>query len=97
MGNSTSIIVYAKKGCSYCEEVKQYLTEKNEPFEVVDITGFDQYRDVLQLKYGVRHVPVIEIGSNNTYKAVTKVGIEHLVQVLSELKEERQQNGKIVR
>ena len=82
MTKKLNIVVYTKKGCSYCEEVKQFLRANNHPFQIIDITDFDQYRDVLEAKYGVRHVPVVEIGYDNTYKAVTEVGIEYLQEAL---------------
>ena len=87
MAEKTSIIVYSKKGCSYCDEVKTYLTQVNKQFVEIDITYFDQYREVLQAKYGIRHVPVVEIGSQNSYTAVTDVGINHLVKALKKLKQ----------
>lgn len=30
------------------------------------------------MKYGVRHVPVVEIGRGNQYQGITEIGIEHL-------------------
>ncbi len=48
------------------------------------MTHNDAFRDILDTKYGVRYVPVIEIGSseNGVYKAVTEIGLEHLKQRL---------------
>ena len=86
MTKKFNIVVYAKKGCSYCEEVKQFLRDSNYPFQIIDITDFDQYRDVLEAKYGVRHVPVVEFGYDNTYKAITEVGIEFLREGLKQEK-----------
>jgi glutaredoxin len=84
MTQQISIVVYAKQGCSYCADVKTYLTENNYEYKIVDITNFDQYRDVFELKYGIRHVPVVEIGTNNTYTAVTEVGVSYLQEALKE-------------
>ncbi|EFR83668.1 glutaredoxin family protein [Listeria monocytogenes FSL F2-208] len=46
-------------------------------------------REVLQAKYGIRHVPVVEIGDieKGIYQAVTEIGIEHLEKVLFEKEE----------
>lgn len=62
MTQSLTIIVWSKKGCSYCEEVKRYLEAKELEYKSVDVTDHDDRRDILEAKYGVRHVPVIEIG-----------------------------------
>lgn len=78
MAEDISVVVWSKEGCSYCSEVKDYLTEQNIPYKTVDVTNQDEFRDILDTKYGVRHVPVVEIGEGNIYKGVTKVGIEHL-------------------
>lgn len=46
------------------------------------MTNHDEYRDILVIKYGVRHVPVVEIGKDGAYEGVTEVGIEHLEKAL---------------
>ncbi|MDI2589479.1 glutaredoxin family protein [Psychrobacillus sp. NEAU-3TGS] len=78
MAQNLSVVVWSKEGCSYCNEVKKYLAEQNIPYKTVDVTNHDEFRDILETKYNVRHVPVVEIGEGNTYKAVTEVGLEHL-------------------
>lgn len=83
---NVSIIVWSKDGCSYCQEVKNYLTGEQLPFKVVDITNHEDYRDILEIKYGVRHVPVVEIGNGTTYEAVTKVGLEYVQQIVESQK-----------
>lgn|SRR5690606_37190557 len=82
LANNLSIVVWSKQGCSYCTEVKTYLHEKGLAFQTIDVTEKDDRRDILQAKYGVRHVPVVEIGQGNVYEAVTEVGIEHLEKAL---------------
>lgn len=84
MAQNLSIVVWAKDGCSYCKEVKDYLTEQQQDFQIVDVTNNDELRDILEKKYGVRHVPVVEIGIGNHYQAVTEIGIEHLQKALQE-------------
>ena len=82
MGKDVSVVVWAKEGCSYCGEVKQYLQDKGINYETIDVTHHDERRDILEIKYGVRHVPVVEIGQGEVYEGVTQVGIEHLDKVL---------------
>ncbi|MFJ7969857.1 glutaredoxin family protein [Psychrobacillus sp. NPDC096389] len=78
MSQNLSVVVWSKQGCSYCNEVKEYLTEQNIDYKTVDVTNHDEFRDILDTKYGIRHVPVVEIGEGNVYRAVTEVGLEHL-------------------
>ena len=78
MAQDISVVVWSKQGCSYCNDVKGYLSEQNIEYKTVDVTNHDEYRNILDTKYGVRHVPVVEIGKNNVYEGVTEVGIEHL-------------------
>lgn len=82
MANELSVVVWAKEGCSYCADVKQYLQNKGIEYKTIDVTNHDEYRDILEVKYGVRHVPVVEIGQGGVYEGVTKVGIEHLEEVI---------------
>lgn len=86
MAQELSIVVWAKDGCSYCKDVKEYLTEQNLDYRVIDVTNHDEFRDILDVKYGVRHVPVVELGVNNQYQGVTEVGIEYLEKALEEVK-----------
>ena len=82
MGKELSVVVWAKEGCHYCGEVKQYLEDKGIKYETIDVTHHDERRDILEVKYGVRYVPVVEIGQDELYEGVTKLGIEHLEKVL---------------
>lgn len=91
MAQELSIVVWAKDGCSYCKDVKEYLTEQNLDYRVIDVTNHDEFRDILDVKYGVRHVPVVELGINNQYQGVTEVGIEHLQEALKKVNKVIQQ------
>jgi len=82
MQKGLAVVVWAKEGCHYCGEVKQYLEGKGIKYKTIDVTNHDERRDILEVKYGVRHVPVVEIGQGEVYEGVTKVGIEHLEKVL---------------
>jgi glutaredoxin len=86
MENSLSVVVWSKQGCSYCSDVKQYLDENGIKYKNVDVTNHDERRDILETKYGVRHVPVVEIGKGNVYEGVTEVGIQHLEKALERVK-----------
>lgn len=85
MSNQLNVVVWSKEGCSYCIEVKNYLKEQNIEYQTIDVTNRDEFRDILDVKYGVRHVPVVEIGKNGTYTGVTEVGIEHLQKALDSI------------
>lgn len=85
MSKSLDIIVWSKQGCSYCAELKAYLEKEGLPYKTVDVTEHDEFRDILDVKYGVRYVPVVEIGSNNTFRGVTELGVEHLQKAIEEL------------
>ena len=78
MGKELSVVVWSKQGCHYCGEVKDYLEGKGISYKTVDVTEHDDRRDILELKYGIRYVPVVEIGQGNEFEAVTELGIEHL-------------------
>ena len=83
----TQVIVWSKDGCSYCEEVKTYLQQNQIDYRVVDVTNNDSYRDILDIKYGIRYVPVVEIGQGNSYVGVTELGVEHLEKALKAYQE----------
>lgn len=86
MTQDLSVVVWSKKGCSYCDEVKQYLTEQDIAYQTIDVTDHDEFRDILDIKYGVRHVPVVEIGAGDVYSGVTKVGLEHVQNALGKVR-----------
>jgi glutaredoxin len=86
MEKELNVVVWAKEGCHYCAEVKLFLIEKKIPYQVIDVTNHDERRDILDIKYGVRHVPVVEIGQGGVYEGVTKVGLEHLEKALERVK-----------
>lgn len=56
-----NVIVYSTPTCPYCVMAKDYLTEKNIPFENVDVSADPaRAREMIQ-KSGQRGVPVIDI------------------------------------
>lgn len=83
MSNPLSVVLWSKQGCHYCAEVKQFLEETQVNYQTIDVTDQDLFRDILDVKYGIRHVPVVEIGQDGIYQGVTKVGINHLEKALA--------------
>ncbi len=86
MSHEVNVVVWSKQGRSYCDEVKGYLRENAVAYETIDVTERDELSDVSQTKYGIRHVPVVEIGAGDSrvYQAVTQVGIEHVERALAD-------------
>lgn len=78
---SVNIVLWAKQGCHYCQEIKDYLKAENLDYEVVDVTENDQFRDILNAKYGVSYVPVVEIGQkdSNHYQGIIDLGLENVI------------------
>lgn len=83
MSNNVSIIVWSKQGCHFCQEVKDYLEGQQLAYQTIDVTNQDDRRDILEAKYGIRHVPVVEIGKSEVYKGITQVGLSHLEEALA--------------
>lgn len=76
--SEVTVLLWAKNGCSYCEDVKEFFAEKQIDYKVIDVTEHDNRRDILEAKYGVRYVPVIEIGKDGHYTGVTELGLKAL-------------------
>lgn len=85
MSQQKKVVVWSKEGCSFCEEVKTYLSENSIAYSTIDVTNNDSYRDILEVKYGIRYVPVVEVGDENSseYKAVFKVDLVALKNALA--------------
>ncbi|MCE4050721.1 MULTISPECIES: glutaredoxin family protein [Bacillaceae] len=85
MSQNKKVVVWSKVGCSYCEQVKSYLSDNNFEYSTIDVTENDSLRDVLEVKYGIRYVPVVEVsdGDSAEYKAVFKVDLEALKEALA--------------
>jgi len=83
MAKNIEVIVWSKQGCSYCDEVKTHLKQQGISYKTVDVTHNDAFRDILEAKYGVRYVPIVEIGANGVFKAVTEIGLDHLKAALA--------------
>ncbi|AJS60501.1 glutaredoxin family protein [Paenibacillus sp. IHBB 10380] len=85
MSTNPKIVVWSKPGCHYCAEVKSYLEANHYSYENIDVGGNDILRDVLEVKYGIRHVPVVEIGREGKFEGVVEVGLKHLQAALERL------------
>jgi len=58
------VTVYSTPTCPYCVMAKDYLTEKNIPFEDIDVSANPAKAREMILKSGQRGVPVIDIDGN---------------------------------
>jgi glutaredoxin-like protein NrdH len=59
-----SVVVYTQPSCSQCEQTKRFLSVKNVPFEVVDITE-DQEAFEFVVGLGYKSVPVVVAGDEH--------------------------------
>jgi glutaredoxin 3 len=82
MSVDKKVVVWSRQGCQACQEVKGFLERENIAYLTVDVEGKDYLRDILEIKYGVRHVPVIEIGENGTYEAVIEQDFKRIKELL---------------
>ena len=57
------VTLYTTNYCPYCRQAEQFLTQKQVPFQNVDVTGNDELRaKLVELSGGRRTVPQIFIG-----------------------------------
>ena len=56
-----AVKVYSTPTCPWCFKVKQYLKEKNIPFEDIDVSRDQQAAQEMVQKSGQMGVPVIDI------------------------------------
>jgi glutaredoxin 3 len=56
------VVIYSAPGCNTCLQAKQLLTEKEIPFETVDVTsGPNALDEMKRVSGGARTVPVISV------------------------------------
>lgn len=82
--NNGKIVVWSKTGCHFCQEIKTYLETNGYEYSNLEVAGNDVLRDVLDAKYGIRHVPVVEVGHGATYTALLEADLEKLQQLLQQ-------------
>ncbi len=60
------------------------LGTHNIAFENISVDGNDTLRDVLEVKYGIRHVPVVEVGTGDgsSYAGWTNLKLDELETLL---------------
>ncbi|MBE1446506.1 glutaredoxin family protein [Paenibacillus sp. OAS669] len=58
---TTQVIVYSSTTCTYCSQLKKYLTEQQIAFEERNIDVNEAYRDELEAM-GMSSIPVTVIG-----------------------------------
>ena len=81
---SAKILLWNRKGCHHCEELKAYFHEKGYQYESIDVEGRDYLRDLLEIKYGIRHVPVVEIGDEGQFKGVIEKDYEQIEKLIED-------------
>lgn len=76
-----TIVLWAKEGCHYCQTLKDYFATTQLKYQVVDVTYQDAFRSILQTKYGVSYVPVVEIAKNGStqFTGVTSLELEDVI------------------
>ena len=79
MPNQTTIVLWSREGCSACQALKAELKRENIAYKNLDVEEHQYLRDVLELKYGIRHVPVVEIGSGHHYEAILDGDLNKIV------------------
>ena len=55
------IKIYTTPTCSWCQKLKEWLKKKKLPYQDLDVTESDKYRDETIEKTGQLAVPVIDI------------------------------------
>lgn len=56
--------IYTTPSCHYCQQVKDYLTERGIEFEAFDVTkNREALKEMKEITGGVRSVPVVAVGS----------------------------------
>ncbi|USG66877.1 glutaredoxin family protein [Brevibacillus ruminantium] len=83
MAADRKVVVWSKQGCHFCNEVKEYLEKHQIPYENISVDGNDSLRDVLQAKYSIRHVPVVEVGTGTSYVAWVDLQLGRLESLLA--------------
>ena len=58
------IIVYSTNACPYCTYAKDYLKEKKQDFEAIDVSADKEKAQEMIDKSGQMGVPVIDIDGN---------------------------------
>ncbi len=58
------IIIYSTPSCPFCYSLKEYLKEKNIPFEEIDVSKNEEKLKEMIKKSGQMGVPVLEYNGN---------------------------------
>ncbi len=56
---NNKVVVYSDAQCSYCVKASRFLTSKNIPFDVIDLSNDLDMRKALESKTGAYTVPYI--------------------------------------
>lgn len=79
--NQPTIILWAKEGCHYCQTLKEYFAREQLTYRLIDVTHQDAFRSILQTKYGVSYVPVVEVAKENSlqFTGVTSLEVADVI------------------
>lgn len=80
--SNKKLILWNRAGCGACQQLKAQLADSRIDYVSIDVEGKEELRDVLEAKYGIRHVPVAEIGDGERYEAVTDGSFEKIQALL---------------
>ncbi|EFM11280.1 glutaredoxin [Paenibacillus curdlanolyticus YK9] len=86
MSSNQKVVLWSKTGCHHCAQVKSLLEANNIAYENVSVDNNDALRDVLEVKYGIRYVPVVEVGGAGKFEAWTDLDLEHLQTLVGAVK-----------
>ncbi|MDF2681338.1 MAG: glutaredoxin [Brevibacillus sp.] len=78
MSTKQKVVLWGRSGCSFCANVKEVLEAHDHPYEWIDVEGRDVLRDVLEVKYGTRLIPVVEFGGDGKYEALLHTELDRL-------------------
>lgn len=55
--------IYSTPSCHYCQQAKEFLTEKGIEFDTIDVsTDKEAFSEMRKISGGARSVPVIAVG-----------------------------------
>ncbi|QKS45710.1 glutaredoxin family protein [Paenibacillus cellulosilyticus] len=80
--SNKKLVLWNRAGCESCQQLKAQLANNGIDYVSIDVEGKNELRDVLEAKYGIRHVPVAEIGDGESYAAVTDGSFEKIQALL---------------
>jgi glutaredoxin-like YruB-family protein len=72
MVNMKKVMIYSSSTCRDCERVKDYLRERDIPFEEINVLKDKQARKEMEHRYGIHITPVVIVDDH------VMVGFNHI-------------------